>query len=56
MPTDAMAPATPSKHILVVDDDRDVVEFIRLVLDQFGYLVDCVKNGNEALAIFKPGA
>ena len=37
------------KYILIVDDDRDVFESMRIVLEAEGYRVDWATNGHEAL-------
>ncbi len=37
------------KNILIVDDDRDVFESMKIVLESEGYAVDWATNGNEAL-------
>ncbi|MDD5687879.1 MAG: response regulator [Elusimicrobia bacterium] len=38
------------KKILVVDDERDIVEIISLYLEKDGYQVICAYDGLEALA------
>ncbi len=38
------------KRILVVDDDRDVFESMKIVLEAEGYDVDWATNGTEALS------
>ena len=38
------------KHILIVDDDADLVFAIRMVLKSAGYLVEEASNGVEGLA------
>jgi two-component system alkaline phosphatase synthesis response regulator PhoP len=40
---------TASKHILVVDDERDIVDLIRYNLTKEGYAVSAAHNGREAL-------
>jgi two-component system alkaline phosphatase synthesis response regulator PhoP len=40
---------TASKHILVVDDERDIVDLIRYNLTKEGYAVSAAYNGKEAL-------
>ncbi|MBD3343915.1 MAG: response regulator [Chitinivibrionales bacterium] len=40
------------KTILVVEDDRNLIELFSLTLDYLGYDVICCGNGNEALDIF----
>ena len=37
------------KYILIVDDDRDVFESMKIVLEAEGYRVDWATNGSEAL-------
>ena len=41
------------KVILVVDDDPDYSDLIRLRLETAGFKIVCVPNGNEALKILK---
>lgn len=46
-----------SKKILVVDDDRDVTEAMKIVLEANGYEVDIAHSGKEGLGkvkTFKP--
>jgi len=38
------------KKILIVDDDRDVFESMKIVLEAEGYGVDWATNGTEAIA------
>ena len=40
---------TPASHILIVDDDPDLVEILRILLEDWGYSVRCARNGREAL-------
>jgi CheY-like chemotaxis protein len=45
------------KRILVVDDNEDVLEFIKLFLDMEGYRVHCIKDGKlliDAVQTFSP--
>jgi CheY-like chemotaxis protein len=42
--------------ILVVDDDPDIRESLREVLEDEGYSVSCVGNGREALDYLKTAA
>ena len=44
-----MATAGPCGGILVVDDDPDIRDSLREVLEDEGYEVACVGNGREAL-------
>ncbi len=37
------------KHILIVDDDRDLVSVLRMTLASAGYRVSWAANGKEAL-------
>jgi CheY-like chemotaxis protein len=39
-----------AKRILVVDDERDVQDLVRLVLEMTGYVVSSAADGEEALA------
>lgn len=39
------------KHILVVDDEEDILELVRYHLDREGYLVTCAATGEEALKL-----
>jgi CheY-like chemotaxis protein len=40
----------PTRTILIVDDQPDTREAIRLLLGSYGYAVDAVGTGSEALA------
>lgn len=40
-------------RILCIDDDPDVLEFLRAVLDRAGYQVSCAANAEEGLALYK---
>ena len=40
---------TRAPHILLVDDDPDLVEILRILLEDRGYSVRCARNGREAL-------
>src|SRR6476619_7846857 len=44
-----MATSGPCGGILVVDDDSDIRDSLREVLEDEGYTVACVGNGREAL-------
>ena len=39
----------PPKQVLVVDDEKDVQDFIRMVLESAGYAVRSAGDGKEAL-------
>ena len=43
------------KKILIVDDDRDVFESMKIVLEAEGYAVDWAVNGTEAITKAKSG-
>jgi CheY-like chemotaxis protein len=47
-------PATPVKTILLVDDGDSTRVTTRWFLTNFGYAVDSVRSGEEALALFNP--
>lgn len=49
------APAAPKLHVLVVDDDPDVLEAAGLALAHLGQEVDGVPSGAEAVARFRAG-
>ena len=38
------------KHVLIVDDDPDIVLASRLILESAGFVVDEAENGKECLA------
>ena len=42
---------TPQIHILVVEDDQDMREFIQEILEEHGYTVTTASNGQEALGL-----
>ena len=44
----------PSKTVLVVDDNADSRQLIKLFLNNFGYVVDLAAGAVEALACFDP--
>jgi len=44
-------PRTARRHVLVVDDDRDIRETLQELLEQEGYEVETAPNGLEALAV-----
>lgn len=47
----ARTKATTDKTILVVDDDREIVESLRLALESRGYNVVVARDGNQGLAL-----
>ena len=50
-----MDAAVASAKVLVVDDDPDTVEAMRLFLEDHGYVVAVAYNGRQALEHFKAG-
>jgi len=42
-----------SKSVLIVDDDPDIRETLRAVLEEDGYTTQCASNGEEALALLR---
>jgi DNA-binding response OmpR family regulator len=44
-------PASALKRILLVDDDREIVESMRLALEASGYAVMVARDGNQGLAM-----
>jgi DNA-binding response OmpR family regulator len=49
--TEPQAASTPRKRILLVDDDRDIVEGLRLALEHHGYEVLVAWDGNQGLTL-----
>jgi len=47
-------PSPPVKTILLVDDGDSTRVTTRWFLTNFGYVVDSVRSGEEALAVFNP--
>jgi DNA-binding response OmpR family regulator len=43
--------AKPSKRILLVDDDPEIVESMKLALEAKGYRILVAKDGNQGLAM-----
>jgi DNA-binding response OmpR family regulator len=48
-PHDAAAPK--KKRILLVDDDREIVESMRIALETLGYDILVARDGNQGLAL-----
>lgn len=42
-----------NSKILIVDDEKNIVELIRLYLEKEGFTVLCAYDGNEALTVFR---
>ncbi len=45
------SPAAVRKKILLVDDDREIVESMRIALDASGFEVIVARDGNQGLAM-----
>jgi DNA-binding NtrC family response regulator len=45
----------PSEHLLVVEDDGEMRDLLRKVLEKEGYRVSLASDGNEALAAVQRG-
>lgn len=43
--------ATAAKRILLVDDDREIVDAIRTALETHGYQILVARDGNQGLAL-----
>jgi CheY-like chemotaxis protein len=43
----------PSKHILVVDDDENILALVKTILAQKSYTVSTASDGEEALSLVK---
>lgn len=41
------------KHILIIDDDHDILELLKYNLSNEGFKVTCVENGEKALKFLK---
>ncbi|MEN6457633.1 MAG: response regulator [Thermoguttaceae bacterium] len=44
-------PPKTSKRILLVDDDREIIESMRIALESQGYTVLIARDGNQGLAL-----
>ncbi len=45
------APAVATKRVLLVDDDAEIVESMRTVLESRGYEILVARDGNQGLAM-----
>jgi two-component system phosphate regulon response regulator PhoB len=43
----------PKKHLLIVDDDPDILELLKYNFSDEGFRVTCVENGEKALKFLK---
>lgn len=41
------------KKVLIVDDEKDIADSVKLVIDKLGYHAKTIGSGEEALAILK---
>jgi DNA-binding response OmpR family regulator len=48
MPEDSV---TPRKRILLVDDDHEIIESVRIALEGAGYDILIARDGNQGLAL-----
>lgn len=51
MSSEQTASATDGKRILLVDDDYEIIESMKLVLESKGYQVIVARDGNQGLAM-----
>lgn len=49
--SDAPAAATAAKRILLVDDDFEIIESLRMLLEAKGYSILVARDGNQGLAM-----
>ena len=49
--SDAPAAATAAKRILLVDDDFEIIESLRMLLEAKGYTILVARDGNQGLAM-----
>ena len=49
--TEETRPAKPGKRVLLVDDDFEIVESMRIALEARGYQVLLARDGNQGLAM-----
>ena len=49
--TSEQEPASQPKRVLLVDDDREIVEAIRVALEAKGYQTLVARDGNQGLAM-----
>ncbi len=51
MPAETTPPTTAAKRILLVDDDYEIIESMRMLLESKGYTVLVARDGNQGLAL-----
>lgn len=49
--SDAPSAATAAKRILLVDDDFEIIESLRMLLEAKGYTILVARDGNQGLAM-----
>lgn len=49
--SDATPAATAAKRILLVDDDFEIIESLRMLLEAKGYTILVARDGNQGLAM-----
>ena len=49
--TETEAPQNPKKRVLLVDDDREIVESMRIALEASGYDILVARDGNQGLVM-----
>ncbi len=45
--------SVPPKHILLVDDDPEIIKLVKIYLDKNGFKISSAQNGHSALAAIK---
>lgn len=50
-PADTSGEKPPGKRILLVDDDQEIIESMRLALEARGYRILVARDGNQGLAM-----
>jgi CheY-like chemotaxis protein len=53
MPAIESAGAVPAKKILIVDDEKDIVSYLEMILQDNGFATLTAANGNEALRLVR---
>jgi DNA-binding response OmpR family regulator len=51
MPSDAQEKKSPGKRILLVDDDVEIIESLKVALTAKGYEILIARDGNQGLAM-----
>jgi DNA-binding response OmpR family regulator len=51
MSTDSPSPENAKKRILLVDDDHEIIESLRMLLEAKGYAIQIARDGNQGLAL-----